>query len=186
MSDSRTSSDALTAFKDWSNYLLVTTVAAVGWLGSANVDFAHDQLEAPTLWFLGASAVFGIFTLALIPLLSQQLPDDGTSIYNVGIKFRLLKLEMRVYLTQACRPQHLSFVAGIVLFCVGTTRDPSWQVAAGIVGGLLVLAVLSAPQRRPGIGSWYVGLRDPEGKLSAREDAAAGDTAKAAGHEPGT
>jgi len=41
--------EALAHFKDWSNYLLVTTVAAVGWLGAANVQFDPKSLEALTL-----------------------------------------------------------------------------------------------------------------------------------------
>jgi hypothetical protein len=63
---------ALAVFKDWSNYLLVTTVAAAGWVGSDNVTFQHESLKTATLWCMGVSIVFGIFTLALVPLLAQE------------------------------------------------------------------------------------------------------------------
>jgi hypothetical protein len=51
---------ALEAFSKWSNYLLVTMVAAVGWISSGHIKFRNDFLQSLSLWCLGASVVFGI------------------------------------------------------------------------------------------------------------------------------
>jgi hypothetical protein len=63
---------ALEAFSKWSNYLLVTTVAAVGWISSGHIKFRNAFLQSLILWCLGVSVIFGIFTLALVPLISEQ------------------------------------------------------------------------------------------------------------------
>ena len=137
--------DALAHFKDWSNYLLVTTVAAAGWIGSDKVTFASASLETPALWCLGISIVFGIFTLAFIPLIAQQLehhPNAG--IYEVPIVFHLFGITCVMYLPQVCRPQHLTFIAGVVLFCAGVVG--SYGGALAITGIALALVFLSKPQ----------------------------------------
>ena len=132
--------EALSAFKDWSNYLLVTTVAAAGWVGSDKVTFEHGALRNPTLWCFGVSIVFGIFTLAIVPLLEQQLEDRDESIYNRRVKFSLFAAPLTVYLTMACRPQHIAFIAGIILFCAGMTKDATWGVIVAVCAFFLAFA----------------------------------------------
>jgi hypothetical protein len=136
--------DALNLFEKWSNYLLVTTVAAAGWIASNGVTFASAALKSAALWSLGVSVIFGIFTLALVPLIAEQA-KGGQSIYKVPVEFMLLGTRWTLYLTQACRPQHALFILGIIFYCIGTARF-SW---VGIVFGCLaiVYGVLSAPRR---------------------------------------
>ncbi len=55
---------ALQTFERWSNYLLVTTVAATGWIASKNLEISPTMKNA-SLWCFGVSIVFGILTLAL-------------------------------------------------------------------------------------------------------------------------
>ena len=135
---------ALQAFKDWSNYLLVTTVAAVGWVASSNVEFSSDKWRAATLWLLGVSVIFGIFTLSLIPLVRQQVTDKHESIYQVEAHFSIFGLRLCAYLTQACRPQHIAFLAGIVCFCLGTTGIVWIGLAIGAAA--LGLGLISRPR----------------------------------------
>ncbi|WP_204014816.1 hypothetical protein [Virgisporangium aurantiacum] len=127
---------ALESFKDWSNYLLVTTVAAAGWIASDNVTFWSTPLKSAALWSLGVSIVFGILALALVPLVAQQMQDSDQSIYHVRVCFKIFTRQCHAYLTQACRPQHVTFIVGIAFFCLGTVQWP-WL-------GLLIGAIAAA------------------------------------------
>ena len=127
---------ALQSFKDWSNYLLVTTVALAGWIASDKVRFHSDQWEALALWCLGVSIVFGILALALVPLIAQQMTEEHTSIYDVPVSFHLFLVPCRAYLPQACRPQHISFIVGVFVLCLGTTTS-LW------IGGVVALLAMS-------------------------------------------
>jgi hypothetical protein len=122
---------ALETFSQWSNYLLVTTVAAVGWISSGHVKFHPQFLQSLSLWCLGASVIFGIFTLALVPLISEEAQKNDRSIYSVAARFYIFGIKCHAYLTQACRPQHVLFIAGIIVYCWGVTSFP-WL--AGVVG----------------------------------------------------
>jgi hypothetical protein len=140
---------ALSAFKEWSNYLLVTTVASIGWIASKNVSFTNTNLQAASLLTLGLSTVFGILTLALIPLLVQQIEPEDVSIYKVKVNVGLLGFECGFYLTQACRPQHILFIIGIAIYCVGTTpseRLETWIIVVCSVLVAALLVVLSTPE----------------------------------------
>jgi hypothetical protein len=135
---------SLGAFEKWSNYLLVTTVAAVGWVGSSGVTFKSPLIKSATLWAFGVSIVFGIFTLALIPLIAEQ-SEGGRSIYKTPARFSLLGVRVTMYLTQACRPQHVLFILGILLYCLGTAATGLWLgVAFG--GAAVILGVISTPR----------------------------------------
>ncbi len=103
---------ALQAFEKWSNYLLVTTVAAAGWIASKNLTFNSGNIRSAALWCFGISIVFGIFTLALVPLVAQTMNAEQ-SIYRVRVQFRIFKCPCHAFLTQACRPQHVCFIARI-------------------------------------------------------------------------
>ena len=67
-------------FKDWTNYLLVTTVAALGWIATKPLILDGGALKW-TIGFLCLSIVFAILTLALIPLVGEKL-TAGTSMYG--------------------------------------------------------------------------------------------------------
>jgi hypothetical protein len=106
---------ALDCFKDWSNYLLVTTVAALGWV-AAKESGVHSIW---VVWCLAISAILGIFTLALIPIVAEGIREDTKSIYDVRARFRPLWMwgpELPARLKWACWPQHISFIVGILVY----------------------------------------------------------------------
>ena len=111
---------ALEFFKDWSNYLLVTTVAAIGWVA----EHPAEGCRTRSLWCFAISVAFGIFTLALVPLVAEEV-DERTSIYSVTPSYarwnpvRLLCIPFRI--TFLCMPQHLFFLAGIALYVISAT-----------------------------------------------------------------
>ena len=129
---------ALEFFKDWTNYLLVTTVAAIGWVAEKGIIANHPKLRFWCLLALGLSAVFGILTQALVPLVQEQR-KDGVSNYQVPVTFwfwpklvRLWSKPMRLWpklgrwipanwnegmrLTWMCFPQHVLLIIGILLY----------------------------------------------------------------------
>jgi hypothetical protein len=119
----------------------VTTVAALGWV-------AKDQPRPLKLtmsiavWCFGISAVSGIFTLALVPLIAEQI-DGYSSIFTVPVQFLLGSSKPRMmFLTQACRPQHIAFILGIVFYSVAAT-DLSGPVAIKYAGWIPRLRLLS-------------------------------------------
>jgi hypothetical protein len=63
-------------------------------------------------------------------LISEQVKND-TSIYKVKAEFSIFGKKYGAYLTQACRPQHVLFIAGIIVSCWGVTGI-AWL--AGAVG----------------------------------------------------
>ena len=137
---------ALEWFKDWSNYLLVTTVAATGWVAyDKNISWS-PWLKAACIWSFGISIIFGILTLALIPLIAQRINESHKSIYGVRADFSFFGWSPKAYLTQACRPQHVSFMAGIVFYCLGTAG------ANRVVAFIVVLAILYGFFSKPKFG----------------------------------
>ena len=114
---------ALELLKDWSNYLLITTVAALGWITSDGANFATPDLKVWSVIALGLSIVFAIFTLGLIPVVTQEVEDDGISIYKITPEFTLLWVIVKIdsiRLKHVCWPQHLLFIVGIFLYVIGT------------------------------------------------------------------
>ena len=127
--DTDKKSKALEFFKDWSNYLLVTTVAAIGWVAEHG-DHLDSKLRHFCIVALGFSAIFGIFTLALVPLV-QEARTRLQSNYEVPVSFWfwpalrwLLPKKYRngMRLTWMCFPQHVLFIAGIVLYIFAQLR----------------------------------------------------------------
>jgi hypothetical protein len=112
-------------FKDWSNFLLVTTVAALGWV--ATKDRPHISATALrwTIFLFSASVVFAIFTLALIPIVAEGVDKTTKSFYDVPACFTLLWLwgpMLAFKLKYVCWPQHVLFLAGIIVFSAATIR----------------------------------------------------------------
>jgi hypothetical protein len=106
---------ALDCFKDWSNYLLVTTVAALGWVAAKDSpsDFGF------VVWCFAVSAVFGIFTLALIPIVAEEVHADTKSVYDVPARFKPFWMwgpEIPIRLKWVCWPQHIAFIVGILTY----------------------------------------------------------------------
>lgn len=113
---------ALGNFKDWSNYLLVTTVAALGWVATKPILLAPTPLSWTIVCF-GVSIVFAVFTLALIPIVGETLSADTKSIYDVEAEFKTIWYWGPTYkfkLKWVCWPQHVFFLAGILIFSVGS------------------------------------------------------------------
>jgi hypothetical protein len=111
---------ALGYFKDWSNYLLVTTVAALGWVSSKDAVLPGEWRTIIMVLF-ALSVVFAILTLALIPLVAEAITDESTSIYDVRGSFKLFWLWGREYkapLKAACWPQHILFIFGVMAYAL--------------------------------------------------------------------
>ncbi len=115
---------ALGYFKDWSNYVLVTTVAAVGWVVAKESIPITAWARTSCIWAFALSAVFGVFTLALIPLIGEAIREETASFYTVPGKFRRFWMWGRTVslsLKWVCWPQHVLFMAGILLYALGAT-----------------------------------------------------------------
>lgn len=115
-----TSDKPLDYFKDWTNFLLVTTVAALGWVATKEgVVFFSPWLRLLCIAALALSIVFAIFTLALIPLVAEQRPG-GASFYAVKAEYKLLCWTCQTKIKTCCFPQHVAFLVGIVSYAIGT------------------------------------------------------------------
>ena len=115
--------EALKSFKDWSNYLLVTSVAALGWVATRNADLP-EWAFVMTVALLAGSVVFAIFTLAFIPLAAEKT-DAAHSFYSAKPEFRPIPLLPKVNtltIKWVCWPQHVLFIFGIVTFAVGSIQ----------------------------------------------------------------
>lgn len=110
---------ALGYFKDWSNFLLVTTVAALGWVATKDRLRISVGATRVTIACFGASIVFGMLTLAMIPIVAEQLNSETESFYKTAASFKLFWLwgpEVSAKLKLTCWPQHTLFVGGIAVF----------------------------------------------------------------------
>jgi hypothetical protein len=123
-------------FKDWSNYLLVTTVAALGWVATKPVlVVSYPRLLEGTILFFGLSVIFAIFTLALIPLVSENCRRDTKSIYEVEVQCRPFWFRTSSFkLKWVCWFQHVFFLLGIISFSIGSIMGAEQGGAAGAVG----------------------------------------------------
>lgn len=111
---------ALGHFKDWSNYLLVTTVAALGWVAHKEALDSSPVFKNICIVSFALSIISGIFTLALIPLIAEQR-GATKSFYEVEAKFNLFSRPFRgpTRIKTYCFPQHVFFIIGIVSFAIG-------------------------------------------------------------------
>jgi hypothetical protein len=91
---------ALGFLKHWTNYLLVTTVPALGWVALSTG--LVGRLQIFCIWCLTLSIIFGIFTLALIRLDQEQ---RSTISSNYDVRAELWAGSFR--LIYVCVPQHL-------------------------------------------------------------------------------
>ncbi|HEV7607092.1 MAG TPA: hypothetical protein VGO61_07135 [Steroidobacteraceae bacterium] len=145
---------ALEHFKDWSNYLLVTTVAAMGWVAESKTDHANLLLKELAVWSFGLAIIYGILTLALVPLVAEELTARTKSIYDVKASCTLFGVTHGYYLTQACRPQHILFVAGVVFYGLAMTGAQYVAIGAAVLAiGSIVVGLRSIPRAIPDKGA---------------------------------
>ncbi|GLS31270.1 hypothetical protein SAMN04488498_11887 [Mesorhizobium albiziae] len=138
-------SEALKLFKDWNDKLLITAVAALGWVVGNSLPGIYS-LKFASAACLALSIAFGILTLALIPLIREQwdekhldyqLKEEGRakSIYNVRPFFWSAKyLGIKPRLTNVCMPSHALFYLGIVLYVASVASGEKATLDAAIGG----------------------------------------------------
>lgn len=106
---------ALGFFKDWTNLMLVTTTAAMGWVATTG---GNSVSARASMVLLALSIACAVFTLALIPLVAEQI-SGSESIYDVRARFNLLWIggwEMAWPMKYVCWPQHVFFLLGIASY----------------------------------------------------------------------
>ena len=110
---------ALGFFKDWSNFMLVTTVAALGWTAKVDTSAGCRGLQSASIVCFALSIAFAVFTLALVPLIAEQI-KGAKSIYAVEVEFNVLWLwypsPRPCKLKYVCWPQHFLFLVGIFFY----------------------------------------------------------------------
>jgi hypothetical protein len=107
---------ALQFFKDATVYPLVAAIALLAWV-SSGVEFTNEVLRLTAMASLTLSVLFGVGTLALIPLV-QEARRPGQSNFDVDARFNLWG--PRAYrLKTTAFPQHFFLLVGIVLYVVG-------------------------------------------------------------------
>ena len=95
-----------------SSYVLLATIALLGWVASG-VEFSNDGLRVASM----ACLTLGIATLALIPLV-QEARRPGQSNFEVEARFMLLG-QRGARLKSALLPQYLLLLAGLILYVTG-------------------------------------------------------------------
>lgn len=142
---------SLESSKDWSNYLLVTTVAALGWMAK-DATIKVDQIKWLCILFFGISIVFAILTLALIPHIGQAVTDEHKSFYDA---YWNGWFKCRLKLRDFCLIQHVTFLLGILFYAGGTAFGERRQSVIAIVvptiaivGYLLYLVFPKSRQRK--------------------------------------
>ena len=112
---------AVEFFKDSSNFLLLISVVALGWVVE-HPGGINESLNDTVVLCMGLSVVFGLFTMGLIPLVAETLTGTTSSIYDVRGEFRTFVLGGRHHslpLKAVCWPQQVFFIAGILVYVIG-------------------------------------------------------------------
>ena len=95
---------------------LIANIALLAWVASG-VEFTNETLRYVAMMCLTLAVVFGVGTLALIPLV-QEGRRPGQSNFDVDAQFSLFgRRSMRLKATML--PQYLLLVAGVVAYIVG-------------------------------------------------------------------
>jgi hypothetical protein len=97
-------------------YVLLATIALLAWVASG-VEFSNDGLRLGSMACLTLSVIFGVATLALIPLV-QEARRPGQSIFEVEAHFMLFG-RRGARLKSALLPQYLLLLAGLILYVFG-------------------------------------------------------------------
>ena len=107
---------ALEFVSNANSYVLLATIALLAWVASG-VEFSAEALRLAAMACLTMSVVFGVATLALIPLV-QEARRPGQSNFDVAVHFSLFG-QRRSRLKAVLLPQHLLLLAGVILYAVG-------------------------------------------------------------------
>ena len=99
-----------------SSYVLLATIALLAWVASG-VEFSNDALRVASMACLALSVIFGVATLALIPLV-QEARRPGQPNFEVEARFMLFG-QRGARLKTALLPQYLFLLAGLVLYVAG-------------------------------------------------------------------
>src|ERR1700742_2969190 len=112
--DARTK--ALEFINSASTYVLIATLALTAWVASG-VEFSSEGLRVTSMACLTLSAVFGVATLALIPLV-QEARQPGQSNFDVDAYFKLFGRRSS-HLKAVLFPQYVLLLVGLVVYVVG-------------------------------------------------------------------
>lgn len=107
---------ALEFVSNASTYALIITVVLLAWVASG-VEFSNDALRVASMACLTLSVIFGVGTLALIPLV-QEARRPGQSNFDVDARF-LLFGRRSSRLKTTLLPQYVLLLVGLVLYIVG-------------------------------------------------------------------
>jgi hypothetical protein len=99
-----------------STYSLIATIALLAWVASG-VEFSGQGLRLASMTALTLSIVFGIGTLALIPLIAEAR-RPGQSNFDADARF-LLFGQRSARLKAMLLPQYVLLLAGIVFYVIG-------------------------------------------------------------------
>jgi len=99
-----------------STYVLLATIALTAWVASG-VEFSSEGLRVSAMACLTLSAVFGVATLALVPLV-QETRRPGQSNFDVEARFVLFGRRSS-RLKAVLLPQYLLLLAGLILYVIG-------------------------------------------------------------------
>jgi hypothetical protein len=97
-------------------YLLLATLVLLAWVASG-VEFSAESLRIGAMACLTLSIIFGVGTLALIPLV-QEARRPGQSNFEVEVRYALLG-QRSSRLKTALVPQHVLLLAGVILYVLG-------------------------------------------------------------------
>jgi hypothetical protein len=107
---------ALEFVNSGSTYVLIATIALTAWVASG-VEFSSEGLRVTSMACLTLSAVFGVATLGLIPLV-QEARRPGQSNFEVDAYFRLFGRRSS-HLKAVLFPQYFLLLAGLILYVIG-------------------------------------------------------------------
>ena len=107
---------ALEFVNQTSSYVLLATIALLAWVASG-VEFSNEVLRHSSMACLTLSVVFGVATLALVPLVAEAR-RPGQSNFEVEARFMMLG-RRGVRLKSTLLPQYLLLLAGLILYVLG-------------------------------------------------------------------
>jgi hypothetical protein len=107
---------ALEFVSNAASYTLLANIALLAWVASG-VEFTNETLRLVAMGCLTVSVVFGVGTMALIPLV-QEGRRPSQSNFDVDAQFNLFgRRGMR--LKTMMLPQYLFLIFGVVSYIVG-------------------------------------------------------------------
>jgi hypothetical protein len=97
-------------------FALIATIALLAWVASG-VEFANQGLRLAAMACLTMSTVYGIASLALIPLV-QETRRPGQSNFEVEARYVLFGRRSS-RLKSVMLPQYILLLAGLILYVAG-------------------------------------------------------------------